>query len=106
MKTIICDVCGHEQKFKPKTEPLDDGVERVCLECGDCGKEYPSHYTDEEIRKLQARQRKIKRTIGKYKGNRYSRMYEEYEMNKIKIKAKMEGLKAMVEYTPGVKPID
>lgn len=60
----ICDGDkGCKKQFnleKFETQCLDEGIEKVCFKCPNCGKEFVAFYTDELIRNKQKRIRKLK----------------------------------------------
>lgn len=56
--------CGHRfyvQRFK--LDKLDNKVEKTYFTCPNCGREYVCFYTDEPIRKLQAKMRELHRKM-------------------------------------------
>lgn len=56
--------CGHKfyvQHFK--LDKLDNKVEKTYFNCPNCGREYVCFYTDESIRKLQAKMRELHRKM-------------------------------------------
>ena len=100
MNTVVCNRCGHEQGFAPHTARMKDGVERVYLVCDKCREQYTAYYTDKQIRKLQARQRRIAVAMdGKQPGHRQE-LYDEYEDNKQKLVIMMFELRRKVEAGP------
>ncbi|MCL1702511.1 hypothetical protein MWJ95_19060 [Lysinibacillus sp. Bpr_S20] len=60
-----CDKsCGHNfyvQHFKE--DKLHNTIEKTYFNCPNCGQEYVCFYTDEEVRKLQKRQRELQRKL-------------------------------------------
>lgn len=60
-----CDKsCGHNfyvQHFKE--DKLHNTIEKTYFNCPNCGQEYVCFYTDEEMRKLQKRQRELQRKL-------------------------------------------
>ncbi|MFY0521176.1 hypothetical protein ACOMCU_25610 [Lysinibacillus sp. UGB7] len=56
--------CGHKfyvQHFKK--DKLHNSIEKTYFNCPNCGREYVCFYTDEEVRKLQKKQREIQRKM-------------------------------------------
>lgn len=107
MSKIVCDKCGHEQGFSPITSKMAHGVERVYIRCSNCKEEYTAYYTDKEMRKIQARQRRLGRMLGNRQGKRYDALWDEYQNNKQLFTIKEYELKKLMEGsdTPGVKPL-
>lgn len=56
--------CGHRFYVEHfKTDKLDNKVEKTYFNCPNCGREYVCFYTDESIRKLQAKMRELHRKM-------------------------------------------
>lgn len=56
--------CGHKfyvQHFKK--DKLHNSIEKTYFTCPNCGREYVCFYTDEQVRKLQKKQREIQRKL-------------------------------------------
>jgi len=98
MSVIVCDACGYEQGFAPITVQCGNRVERVYIQCRNCGRQHTAYYTDPEIRNLQGEQRRI--AAGKMTDARMKR----YRKNKEKLKQMMDELRARMEH-PRSKPI-
>jgi len=75
---------------------LPDGIEKTYFTCPHCDHEYVAFYTDEEIRKLQARIRRVQKRFTDPKDNHENAARKEAEL-KAQIKEKMDALRAKVE---------
>lgn len=73
-------------------EQLHDGIEKTYFNCPHCGHEYVAFYTDEEIRKLQDRVRKVQRRLLSQHYDHDAAAKQEAKIKK-KIKEKMDELR-------------
>ena len=46
-----------------KTDKLHSTIEKTYFNCPNCGREYVCFYTDEQVRKLQKKQREVQRKL-------------------------------------------
>ncbi|MNW43606.1 hypothetical protein D3C74_208110 [compost metagenome] len=93
-----CDA-GCQQAFEVKsfkTVNLPDKVEKVCFTCPHCKHEYVAFYTDVEIRKLQARIRRVQKRFADPNGNHDDATKKEAELQH-QIKVKMGELRTSIE---------
>lgn len=101
MINTTCDAsCGKEFVISQfRNEELGGGIEHTFFSCPHCQKVYTAFYTDEEIRELQAKQRKVREKIGL---PRYDQQAVQKQLVKLQnqIKAKMDELRRRLE---GVK---
>lgn len=94
---VVCDGgCGQEYEINVKTAQLGDGIEKVYFTCPHCEHEYVSFYTDEEIRKLQEKIRKVYRRIGDDKYDQKAVTSQKLKLRK-QIETKMGLLRAKIE---------
>jgi predicted RNA-binding Zn-ribbon protein involved in translation (DUF1610 family) len=95
-----CDA-GCQKAFKVEsfvTGKLPGGIEKVYFQCPHCGKEYVVFYSDEEIRKLQARIRRVQSRFADPHANHADAAKKEADLQR-KIKEKMDALRQRVEQT-------
>lgn len=93
-----CDEgCGKQFTIKemPVTK-LGDGIEKTSFACEHCQHEYVAFYTDEEIRKLQVRLRRIHRRFEDPNANHDDADKKSKEMAAL-IREKMDALRERVE---------
>lgn len=97
MKTHCDAGCQHSFEFGDfSIDQLGGGVEKVYFTCPHCGKEYVAFYTDDEIRKLQARIRRVQRRYSDPNDNHDDAAKKEAELQAM-IKEKMDALRAQVK---------
>lgn len=95
-----CDA-GCQRAFNVEsfvTGKLPGGIEKVYFKCPHCGKEYVAFYSDEEIRKLQARIRRVQSRFADPHANHADAAKKEAALQQ-QIKEKMEALRQRVEQT-------
>lgn len=78
------------------TAKLDGDIEKLYFNCPHCEHEYVAFYSDEEIRKLQARIRRVQRRFSNPNDNHEDAARREAELQAI-IKEKMDALRARIE---------
>ncbi|MGW8823340.1 hypothetical protein ACWGNU_14560 [Paenibacillus lautus] len=81
-------------------EQLPDGVEKTFFTCPHCGREYLAFYSDEDIRKLQARIRRVQKRFADPKDNHEDAARMEAELQ-TQIKEKMDALRVRMEGARG-----
>lgn len=79
-----------------KTVKLPDKVEKLCFTCPHCQHEYVAFYTDDEIRKLQARIRRVQKRFADPNDNHEDAARKEAEIQ-AQIKEKMTALRVKIE---------
>ncbi len=97
IKAICNEGCG--QQFEITDMPtiqLDDDIEKTYFTCPHCQHEYVAFYTDEEIRKLQVRIRRIQR--------RFADVAKKEAAMREQIKEKMDALRKRMD-TPRSKDL-
>ncbi|PAD73895.1 hypothetical protein CHH67_18845 [Paenibacillus campinasensis] len=77
-------------------EKLNDGIEKTFYCCPHCGQQYVAFYADEEIRKLQARIRRVQKRFADPADKHEDAARKEAELQAL-IKEKMDALRARVE---------
>lgn len=87
--------CGHSFCVQHvKVDKLDSTIEKTYFNCPNCGREYVCFYTDEQVRKLQKKQREVQRKLkwedGTPKGTELS---EELAKLRTDTKQRMDELK-------------
>lgn len=103
MSTHCDSGCGKGFDFEDFShELLPDGMEKTFFTCPHCGREYVAFYTDEEIRKLQARIRRVQRRFADPEDNHEDAARKEAEL-KAQIKEKMDVLRVRMEGARGGK---
>jgi len=75
---------------------LPDGIEKTYITCPHCGHEYVAYYTDDEIRKLQQRIRRVQKRFADPLDNHEDAARKEAEIRG-EIKEKMDALRVKVE---------
>ncbi|RUT48615.1 hypothetical protein EJP82_01350 [Paenibacillus anaericanus] len=100
---IYCNAgCQKEFEVKSfKTAKLPDKVEKTYFNCPHCDHEYLVHYTDIEIRKLQARIRRVQKRFADPNDNHEDAARKEAEIQAL-IKEKMDALRLEVEGEGGL----
>ncbi|MOA27870.1 hypothetical protein D3C78_1487730 [compost metagenome] len=97
MKTHCDAGCKQAFEFEDfSIAKLDGGIEKLYFTCPHCGKEYVSFYADAEIRKLQARIRRVQRRFADPNDNHEDAAKKEAELQQ-QIKEKMDALRAQIE---------
>ncbi|MGG3509694.1 hypothetical protein ABES58_30035 [Paenibacillus lautus] len=93
-----CDAgCNQAFTFEDFSfEQLHDGTEKTFFTCPHCGHEYAASYTDEEIRKLQARIRRVQRRFADPSDNHEDAANKEAELQQ-QTKEKMDVLRQRIE---------
>lgn len=81
-------------------ERLHDGIEKTFFCCPHCDTEYVTFYTDEDIRKLQERIRRVQRRFADPEDNHEDAARKEAEL-KEQIKEKMDALRERMEGARG-----
>lgn len=71
-------------------------IEQTYFICTHCGHVYTAYYTDTEIRKLQARIRRVQRRFSDSTGNHKDAKRKEADLKAL-IKGKMDALRVRVE---------
>lgn len=105
MKGLLsrCDAgCGNTFTIDQiKTQRLSGGIDKVYFVCPHCNHEYVSHYTDAEIRNIQARIRRahmVFASLGPDHTKEAKRKVAKREAElKQQIKEKMDTLRAKIE---------
>lgn len=90
--------CGHRfyvQHFK--LDKLDNTVQKTYFNCPNCGREYVCFYTDESIRKLQAKMRELHRKMKWADADRLKQLVQEEAQLKDFIAHCMASVKREVE---------
>lgn len=93
-----CDA-GCSQAFTVdefKHDQLVGGMEKTYFICPHCGHEYVAFYTDEEIRRLQEKIRKVQRRLASPHYDHAAAARQEAKIQK-QIKEKMDGLRQRIE---------
>lgn len=93
-----CDA-GCQQAFEVGsflTNKLPGGIEKVYFACPHCSREYVAFYTDEEIRKLQARIRRVQSRFADPYTNHADAFKKEAALQQ-QIKEKMDTLRKRIE---------
>ncbi|TKI53532.1 hypothetical protein FC756_23175 [Lysinibacillus mangiferihumi] len=86
--------CGHKfyvQHFKK--DKLHNSIEKTYFNCPNCGREYVCFYTDESIRKLQAKMRELHRKMKWADGDKLAQLKQEESKLKADIKNRMDTIK-------------
>ncbi len=97
IETVCNSSCGRGFKINEMpTEKLKGGIEKTYFTCPHCQEEYICFYTDEEIRKLQMRIRRVQSRFADPNDNHKDAAHKEAELQAT-IKVKMEELKQRVE---------
>lgn len=94
----VCDQ-GCKQQFTIhdfQHSNLDDGVEKTFFTCPHCNHEYVAFYTDEEIRKMQEKIRKVQ---SRFANQHFDSKVADKQEAKLKkqIKEKMDALRLRIE---------
>lgn len=89
-----CDAGCHKvfevEEFQ--TDKIMDGIEKTYFACPNCESEYVCFYTDEEIRKLQVRIRRVQKRFADPNDNHDDAAKKETELLAL-IKEKMDALR-------------
>lgn len=95
-----CDAgCGNTFTIDQiKTRRLSGGVDKVYFECPHCNHEYISHYTDAEIRNLQASIRHVQKMFANL-GTGHTKAAKREAEIKQQIKEKMDELRTRIEHS-------
>lgn len=97
MKTNCDAGCQKSFEFEDfSTDKLGGGIEKVYFVCPHCDKEYVAFYTDDEIRKLQTRIRRVQRRFSDPNDNHEDAAKKEADL-KQQIKEKMGVLRVKIE---------
>lgn len=94
---VICDAdCKKEFDMKVEVAPVEAKkeatVEKVFLKCPYCGHEYISHYSDNEVKRLQKQIKEVGKKVGNKKFDQKILAVRKREIEG-KLKAKMDELK-------------
>lgn len=81
-------------------ELLNGGIEKTFFFCPHCGREYVAFYTDEEIKLLQERIRRVQRRFADPEDNHEDAARKEAELQ-TQIKEKMDALRVRMEGAQG-----
>lgn len=90
--------CGHKFYVKHfKIDKLDNKVEKTYFNCPNCGREYVCFYTDESIRKLQAKMRELHRKMKWADADRLKQLVQDEAQLRDTIAQGMASVKQEVE---------
>ncbi|QGG51598.1 hypothetical protein [Lysinibacillus pakistanensis] len=91
--------CGHRFFVKHfKLDKLHDTIQKTYYTCPNCNREYVCFYTDEPIRKLQAKMRELQRKIKWASGDTFEQLKQDEAELKHFIAQCMSGVKREVEH--------
>ncbi|MEC0783457.1 transglycosylase [Bacillus haynesii] len=99
-QTCVCDHCGTKFHIKgcSKVRKYDNGVRQHYIKCPWCQTEYTSYYTNEKIRRMQQKVKKLtvlrlkaqaQKGIDVYK-QKYTQAREELETAMLQLREEME----------------
>ncbi|WP_241494253.1 transglycosylase [Bacillus paralicheniformis] len=99
-QTCVCDHCGTKLHIKgcSKVRKHDNGVRQHYIKCPRCQTEYTSYYTNETIRRMQQKVKKLtvlrlkaqaQKGIDVYK-QKYTQAREELETAMLQLREEME----------------
>lgn len=87
--------CGHRWHVKHfASTKLSGTVEKVSFTCPNCQHEYVGYYTDEHVRKLQAKMRELQRRMKWASGEELQQLVQQSTDVKATIAQSMDKLKA------------
>lgn len=99
-QTCVCDHCGTKLHIKgcSKVRKYDNGVRQHYIKCPRCKTEYTSYYTNEKIRRMQQKVKKLtalrlkaqaQKGIDVYK-QKYTQARKELETAMLQLREEME----------------
>ncbi|MGE6515186.1 hypothetical protein [Lysinibacillus sphaericus] len=92
--------CGQSFYVKHlKKDKLHNSIEKTYFNCPNCGREYVCFYTDEQVRKLQKKQREIQRKLKWKEGTPEGTvLLKELTRLRADTKQRMEAIKVEVQH--------
>lgn len=98
-QTVQCNSCSELFLVAIKTIKLPNSlVEESFFRCPQCQAKYTAFYTDKSIRKLQARQRAIAKSVDQARdAQKRESLSAEFDANKHEIKRQMDALCEHIE---------
>jgi len=90
--------CGHRFYVEHfKIDKLHNTIQKTYFSCPNCGREYVCFYTDESIRKLQAKMRELHRKMKWADANKLERLKQDEAQLKDTIAQSMSSVKREVD---------
>ena len=92
---VSCDECKNDFELKLQVEQVSDSLEKVFFECPLCRRIYITQYTNDKIKKKQARLRKAMSDYNEARGvspKKADSLYKKYQKLKQEIAKDMEKL--------------